>query len=370
MEIFTRINELIDKGQYDIAETMCTPLLLRSDKIEFRGKIAKLCTNGGFISIKQGLYEKADSFFRLAFKLEVDKLFVYPSFLHFCWNNWELRYKATEILRPFMKFWDGSYQKDATLLFICTSHQEGFGDCIKNIRFIYYFQKYFNKIKVLVPKQLTVLMQNSFSNLVNTSITFINSFEDAGEYDFTGIPHLNLFFDFSEDLPTKYLKPNIEKANIYKEKYFITEMLKVGICWKGSNIIENRNIDLKTLSKLFSLDKVQFYSLQKTDSEGIGDYPEIINLTPEFNNFDDTLAAMSNLDVVVTVDTAIANLAGAAGIKTFLMLHKDASNQWWGYDERTKLYDEIQIFRQKDPGNWNYVVENIEKRLLNEYIIG
>ena len=72
---------------------------------------------------------------------------------------------------------------------------------------------------------------------------------------------------------------------------------------------------------------------------------------------------MKNLDIMITVDTACLHLAGALGIKTFLLLPYCAEWRWFNNDKRTEWYESVEIFKQKERRDWFIETDEIAKRI-------
>ena len=97
------------------------------------------------------------------------------------------------------------------------------------------------------------------------------------------------------------------------------------------------------------------------------DYAELIDLAKDFENFDDTAGALCNMDLLITVDTAIAHLAGALGVKTYILLPYYPDWRWFDNEKKTEWYDSVTLFRQQDPKTWEDVFKQLEKD-VNMYI--
>ena len=148
--------------------------------------------------------------------------------------------------------------------------------------------------------------------------------------------------------------------------------LKIGIAWRGNQqqpLDRFRSIDLAKLKPLFALDNCCFFSLQK------GDYYQqlldqdgninLIDLAPSMTDFNKTAALLSCLDVVITVDSALANLAGAMGLNAWLMLGKH--REWrYGASNDKSWYPTLRIFEQPEYGDWDSVIANVKQALLDQ----
>jgi hypothetical protein len=127
-----------------------------------------------------------------------------------------------------------------------------------------------------------------------------------------------------------------------------------------------RSISLATLAPLARED-VAFYSLQVgRGSEQAAKPPrgmELNDFTSRLADFADTAGLVSQLDLVICVDTAIAHLVGAMGKPVWVMIPHRPDFRWLLDREDTPWYPTMRLFRQQTPGNWNEVVERIGKAL-------
>ena len=170
---------------------------------------------------------------------------------------------------------------------------------------------------------------------------------------------LNMDFDnipFSEG----YLKS--PKADIINDK------LKVGLCWEagsaGIRTMINRTINIKCFIELLKMDNIQVYSFQVDDTlKGCEQFPQIVNLGKDFKDFSDTAEALMAMDVLVTVDTSVAHLAGALGVKTYLLLPYATDWRWFNDTKTTPWYKSVEIFKQTDNISWEEPINNVIEKL-------
>ena len=249
--------------------------------------------------------------------------------------------------------WQSDSALDNEINIIC---DQGFGDHIMFSRYLPFLGE--RKINVATRDSLKSLFQANFPD-----INFVK-YEDLNPNIQTifiaDLPYV-LGKDFSEiPFSQGYLKS--ETANIKSDK------LKVGFCWEaGSAAIRtmiNRTINIRFFEKMLDMYEIQIYSFQKDDTlNGNERYPQMINLAKDFKDFSDTAAALKAMDVVVTVDTSIAHLAGALGVKTFLLLPYAADWRWFGDTKTTPWYDNVEIFKQQDCISWEKEIDEIVARL-------
>ena len=97
----------------------------------------------------------------------------------------------------------------------------------------------------------------------------------------------------------------------------------------------------------------------------------MINLAKDFKDFTDTAKALKAMDVVVTVDTSVAHLAGALGVKTYLLLPYAPDWRWfrgkYTDSSNTEWYKSIEIFMQKDHISWEKPISKIIEKLHNDF---
>jgi Tfp pilus assembly protein PilF len=149
--------------------------------------------------------------------------------------------------------------------------------------------------------------------------------------------------------------------------------LKVGLVWKGSVGFENdaaRSLpSLATLAPLGQVEGVRYFSLQKGQGEdearqGVAGLP-VTDLAPAIGDFADTAALIEGLDLVISVDTACAHLAGALGKPCWLLLPAYLTDwRWLTGREDTPWYPGVmRLFRQRRDGDWDDVVAELVRAL-------
>lgn len=146
--------------------------------------------------------------------------------------------------------------------------------------------------------------------------------------------------------------------------------IKIGLAWAGNPAHARdryRSVPFATLSPLFDVEGVRYFSLQKEPRTGERDAfpPEatMVDLSRALTDFDDTAAAIANLDVVVCVDTAIAHLAAALGKPTWLLLPAIGDFRWLEGRNDSPWYPTMRLFRQVRLGEWGEVVAQVKAAL-------
>jgi tetratricopeptide (TPR) repeat protein len=143
-----------------------------------------------------------------------------------------------------------------------------------------------------------------------------------------------------------------------------THALKIGLVWAGSPTHERdheRSLPLATLSPIFTAVAADFYAPFTGDAlSQIGSFP-VTRLDHIMSDFADTAALLNQMDCIITVDTAVAHLAGILGIKTFLLLPYCPDWRWGTSGNTTPWYPSITLLRQPHHGDWENVIARLTK---------
>jgi ADP-heptose:LPS heptosyltransferase len=145
---------------------------------------------------------------------------------------------------------------------------------------------------------------------------------------------------------------------------------RAGFVWSGQRSHKNdsnRSIALKHLAALFENPPVHCFSLQsdlrEADAEVLRGLPKLVHLGGGLRDFADTAAIISLLDVVISVDTAVAHLAGALGKPVVILLPYAADFRWMRNREDTRWYPTARLFRQPAFGDWERVIVRLRDQL-------
>ncbi len=285
------------------------------------------------------------------------------------WQRYEWRWKLGDLAvkRTFDKpQWDGSDINGKTILIYT---EQGFGDTIQFIRYIPLIAKRGAKVIIECEKELIVLLRN----IEGVHDIFLKG-SPLPEFDFH-CPLLSLPLIFNttvENIPTQipYIKVDTELSKRWRGKILNNSKLNVGLTWAGSPELRkdyNRSCTFETFSQLLKISDINFYSLQKGEaSYQISIYPEGLNIldyTEEFNDFADTAGFIENLDLVISVDTAVAHLAGALGKPVWTLLPFVPDWRWMLGREDSPWYPTMRLFRQPSIGDWKSVIDKVEEEL-------
>lgn len=249
---------------------------------------------------------------------------------------------------------------------ILIQYEQGYGDSIMYGRYILGLKA--KKIIFRVQDALVDLLKANWKNIeiIPQSMPIKDIEFDYYIQTFDLLKYLDARYETIPKLG-KYILADEKLVKDYKKKYFDNDCLKIGISWHGFNLgVKYRNIPISTYFDLCKLKNVKVYSIQKdtgTDLENLPEGIEITDLGKTFNNFTETAAAIENLDLLISSDNVLANLAGAMGKKTCILLPQDADWRWFIKDTTTPWYDSCKLYRQniRTGKSWDYLVNQIIK---------
>ncbi|MCH8863717.1 MAG: glycosyltransferase family protein [Proteobacteria bacterium] len=267
------------------------------------------------------------------------------------------------------KSWDGSPLKGRTLLLIS---EQGFGDMIQFSRFIPEVTERAGSVIVDCFPELTGLFQASFpmvKQFVERGAPMPNFDCQVNMMSLGQILSVNEKMVSSTSIP--YLTSPSEPIELWANRIAGNDEIQVGIAWQGrSTYFEDhlRSISLAALMPVFKLTGFRFHSLQPDEHarRQIASLPKGIKLADTgaaIRDYSDTAAVVSLLDLVITVDTSVAHLAGALGKPVWIMLPFIPDWRWLLHRNDSPWYPTARLFRQQTPDDWGPVVDSIATAL-------
>jgi Flp pilus assembly protein TadD len=182
--------------------------------------------------------------------------------------------------------------------------------------------------------------------------------------------------DFAD--PGVYLRPS-EDARLRWSKAVAKKLpkadgLRVGLCWASNPALfrldssrraTKKSMALETMAPLAKVDGIQFVSVLnwKIDQMPKAFAGRLLDVSTDLRSLDDTAALIGELDLVITVDTAVAHLAGALGKPVWLLLHDFADCRWSLTGDRSYWYPDMRLIRQTAPADWDGVIAETAKSL-------
>tara|TARA_A100001011_G_scaffold144014_1_gene152167 strand:+ start:18 stop:599 length:582 start_codon:yes stop_codon:yes gene_type:complete len=174
--------------------------------------------------------------------------------------------------------------------------------------------------------------------------------------------------------PVPYLYVDKNKDSFWKAKIKDKKIKNIGLMWSGNKntgtLLNNRHIPLRKLKTILDL-PFNFYSLQinieENDKKIIKQTKNLFIQKNEIIGFDNTAALINNLDLVISVDTSVAHLAGALGKEVWIFIPFAPDFRWLLNRVDTPWYPTAKLFRQTKLDNWDEVINIVKKKLMLKY---
>lgn len=281
------------------------------------------------------------------------------------WLEYEWRWQKPDFTSPQryknIVVWDGAKLDEKTVVLHA---EQGYGDAIQFIRYVPDVVRSGGRVIVECHPQLV----NLFECL--EGVCSVKPFGAVSEHIDCHVPLLSLPMIFGTTLAsvpakTPYLAASLHGIDKWRSLLdMVSGDLKVGLVWAGKSYPDpRRSCSLDDFAPFGRLNKVTFYSLQiGAGAEQSATPPcgmKLVDQTSHIADFDDTAALIAHLDLVVTIDTAVAHLAGAMGKKVFTLLPFAPDWRWLLDRKKSPWYPEMSLFRQRKAGEWGGVINEI-----------
>lgn len=284
------------------------------------------------------------------------------------WTEYEWRWKLGDFTTPAVAYaqplWDGRQLGGRRILL---HSEQGYGDVIQFIRYAPLVVQRGGEVLLGCPQALTALLARA------PGVSGVAAGR-AGlpAFDFHA-PLLSLpaiFRTTQATLPAKvpYLTPPKEVFPIGPAE---AGCLKVGLAWAGDakhKNDRNRSMPVRHFGPLMELPGVQWFSLQAgpraSDLAQAAWANRLTDLGPRFANFDQTASAIAQLDLVISVDTAVAHLAGALAKPAWMLLPFAGEWRWMVHRSDSPWYPTLRLFRQSQPGDWPGLMDRVRGALM------
>jgi len=332
---------------------------------------------GGFLRLTKHL-DEAESYLRRAIELRPDYLEaeLSLSLLYFLrgnfeksWGNYEKsRQKRCEAKQLGIPIWRG---EDLTTCSILLFWEYGFGDTMQFARYVQKIEKLAAKTSLWVQKPLQRLLESASPYLT----VYTGDCPPQGQFDFAcsflSLPVL--FNTTSETIPQTlpYRLASCEASTNWNETLRNRDKgntYRVGVVWAGhpKHLDDRRrSIAFDAFQQLFSISNVSWVSLQVglRAEELMGTPYKVMDFSKDLVDFMETAKLIETLDLVITVDSAVAHLAGTMGKKTWVLLSYDSDWRWQLKRADSPWYSTIRLFRQRKLNDWQEVLERVKTAL-------
>ncbi|MEP6670567.1 MAG: tetratricopeptide repeat protein [Chthoniobacter sp.] len=346
--------------------------------LEIRPDLAETHRNLGDALIELGRYDEALAAFHRALEIrpgDADASFsqslawlLHGDFAR-GWPAYERRWEAHRLTRRNFSqpLWDGAALPGARVLVYA---EQGFGDAIQFIRYAELIAERGGQVIVECLPEMVELFRSAraVSEVVATGGTL-------PPFD-VHVPMLSLpriFQTTLEGIPrtAPYLSPDPGRRALWRERLGSDRTrLRVGVAWSGSprhRHTRKRDLPFEKLTPRFRLESVEYFRLQVDDAAEANPPPSgisgMIDHREHIQDFADTAAFMAELDLIISVDTAVAHLAGALGRPVWTLLPFVPDWRWGLEREDTPWYPTMRLFRQPALGDWDTVVQRVAGEL-------
>jgi Flp pilus assembly protein TadD len=289
------------------------------------------------------------------------------------WRHYEVRAEVNRAVRTDLigPVWDGRPTGDRTLLLY---GEQGLGDTLQFCRFAPIAAAAGSRVVLQVQRPLLALL-GTLPGLAG--ITALGDPLPAyhGHAALMSVPRL--FGTGLATIPGKpYLAADPARAEQWRRRLAGLPGLRVGLVWAGGlrpdrpwalAVDRRRSTSLAQMAPLAAVPGVSFLSLQKDQPAAQAAHPPpglvLHDFTAELKDFTDTAALIEALDLVISVDTAVAHLAGALGRRVWLLNRFDTCWRWLLDRNDSPWYPSLRQFRQPRPGDWASVMDEVRSAL-------
>lgn len=367
---------LKDAGDYGGAvESLRTALALRSDYPE-------AWNNLGLAHKTRGEYLRSLECFAEAVRWKPDlaeahwnRSFLYLLLGRFAEGlddyEWRFALPRWEMIYPFrnrLPGWNGSRDADCKVL---VHDEQGLGDTLQFVRYLPMVKERCGKVILETQKPLLELLRGlpGVDEIVARPVDGPQSLDADCHVPLMSLPRI--FGTRVGSIPSvvPYVWADLPKAARWKKRLG-NSALTVGIVWAGRpqhQNDKNRSCRLEMFSGLSRIKGVRLFSLQKgpavSQIQEAGLQDSVDDLDTELKDFTDTAAVVANLDMVITVDTSVAHLAGAMARQVWVLLPFIPDWRWMLDREDSPWYPTMRLFRQEKPGDWESVFRRVEAAL-------
>lgn len=289
------------------------------------------------------------------------------------WKLYHLRSRNDKLL------WDQNVPKwcgeDLTGKTVLIFSEQGAGDVIQFLRFIPLLDKREVRAAFIAYDDVVGLLKAAPDAELRSDISFdeITFDYQLQLMDLALVCGVRRVADIPADAP--YLFAEESKVDFWRQRFSDLPGLKVGVVWAGNPQYGNdhwRSTSLFDFAPLSVLPGVTLISLQKGEA-GLESAPEglaVYRVGDELQDFGDTAAAISALDLVLTVDTSVAHLAGALGKEVWIVLPRRGKDwRWFLASDSSPWYPSARLFTQEKAGDWEGLMRNLVRPALAERIL-
>ena len=278
------------------------------------------------------------------------------------WRTRSAGFRDQKSLQLAQPLWQGESLEGRTIFLHA---EQGFGDNIQFVRFVPELARRAKTVLLLVNEGLEPLLAGALP--ANCRVLPQHSVLPPIDFHCPLMSVPAVLGTTLDTLPadTPYLHANPATVQTWRERLG-TGALNVGIVWAGNPAHpndRNRSMDLASLRVLEGIEGCRFFTVQPDlrpgDRESLANWPEVTDAGRGLRDFADTAAMIGALDVVITVDTSVAHLAGALGKPVWILLAYVPDWRWMLDRSDSPWYPSARLYRQPAPGDWASVLARV-----------
>ena len=292
------------------------------------------------------------------------------------WQRYEARWRVrtAQPHRHRQPFWDGAPLEGRSILLHC---EQGLGDSLQFVRYARLVKERGATVILLCPEPLARLF--SAVGGVDLVVTERDRIPPCDcQAPLVSLPMLlgTTMANIPADVPYLHSQPELVEA--WRQRLGPAGgEIRIGLVWAGdprslhaeaNRVDRRRSMRLAQFAPLAGLPRVRFFSLQKGDAARQTLEPPpglaITDWSDDLHDFADTAALVTNLDLVISVDTAVAHLAGGLARPVWLLSRFDGCWRWLCGRDDSPWYPTLRLFHQPAPGEWAPVVDQLREALL------
>ena len=292
------------------------------------------------------------------------------------WRAYEARWSKTD-LAPFRRtlprpLWLGDAPIEGKTILLHA--EQGYGDAIQFCRYAPLLAARGATVIVETPPALRDLLGSlaGFAQGANV-VNVVNRGDPLPPFDLhCPLASLPLAFGTQLDsIPAEvpYLAADAGRVAKWRERLPRAGGRRIALAWRGRPYPRDRSVPFAALAPLWSLTNVEFISLQQDltgeEAHAVADIGNLRHVGPAIEDFADTAAIMACTDAIVSIDTAVAHLAGALGKPLSLMLIFAADFRWMVGRTDSPWYPTARLIRQPRTGEWPDVIERVARALAD-----
>ncbi len=250
--------------------------------------------------------------------------------------------------------WDGSPVRGKRVLVRC---YHGLGDTLQFIRFALQLKKVAREVTVWAQPELIPLL--AAARGIGRLLPLHDGAPEV-EYD-VDVEVMELAHLFRTNVTSAGGTVPYLHAGPTRRNWGGDRPLRVGLVWRAGGWDERRSIPPHLLAPLAEVPGVELHVLQR--GPGLAERPEWLGTVSGSDDVLETARVMKALDLVITVDSMPAHLAGALGVPVWTLLHSDPDWRWMEHRDDSPWYPTMRLFRQARPGAWEEVVARVAAAL-------